>query len=173
MKKSIIWIAILQFIILAFFLVFWNDTQTVDLSQTKQLDITVREIDYRRDFHESNLYIYDGLKEYKFSKGALSSEYRGVFDVSKELNVGDTLTITYIEDNDVFGEYNLIIDAYSSDNRYLSYQRFNVDKQHARIGVSILFGVVELIFILVSAFIIILSKKTSPSRKRKTDKYRI
>jgi len=167
MKKSIIWIAILQIIVLAFFLVIWNDTQPVDLSQTKQLNITVREIDYRRDFNESNLYIYDGSNAYKFSKGAVLSEYRGVFDVSKELNVGDTLTITYIEDSNVFGKYNLIIDAYSIDNRYLSYQRFNVDKQYARIGVSILFGVVELIFISISTFIIILNKKTSPSRKRK------
>ena len=167
MKKSIIWIAILQIIIFAFFLTFWNGTQSVNLSHTKQLNITARKIDYRRDFSEHNLYINDGSKEYKFSKGAVSSEYRGVFDVSKELNVGDTLTITYIEDSNVFGKYNLIIDAYSIDNRYLSYQRFNVDKQHARIGVSILFGVVELIFISISTFIIIFNKKTSPSRKQK------
>ncbi len=168
MKKNIIRIAILQLIILAFFLVFWNDTQSVDLSQTKQLNITVREIDYRRDFHESDLYIYDDLNEYKFSKGALSSEYRGVYDVSKELNVGDALTITYIEDGNVFGKYNLVIDAYSIDDIYLSYQRFNDNKEYARIGMLILFGVVELVFVMISAFIIILNKKTAPSKKRKT-----
>lgn len=165
MKKSIIGITILQLIILAFFLVFWNGTQSVDLSHTKQLNITVRKIDYRRDVHESSLYINDGSNEYKFSKGALSSEYRGVFDLSKELNVGDTLTITYIEESNVFRKYNLIIDAYSNDNIYLSYQKFNVDKQYARIGVSIFFGVVELIFISISTFVIILNEKTSPARK--------
>ena len=161
MKKKVIGIAILQLIILAFFLVFWNDTQSVDLSQTKNLNITVRKIDYRRDFHEYNLYLYDGSNEYKFSKGALSSEYSSVFDVSKELNDGDTLTIAYIEDSNIFGKYNLIIDAYSIDNIYLSCQRFNVDKQHARIGVAILFGVIELIFIVISAFMRILNRTTN------------
>ena len=110
MKKIILVIAIVQLVILAVLLIFWNGTQSVDLSQTKQLNITVKKVDYRNDFHEPNLYIYDGLTEYKFSKGAVSSEYSGVFDVSKEINVGDVLTITYIEDSNVFGKYYLVIE---------------------------------------------------------------
>ncbi len=165
MKKSIVVIAIVQFIVFILFLGLLSGTQSVDLAQTKQLNITVKRIDYRSDFNESNLYIYDGSKEYKFSKGALLAENRGVYDMSKKLNVGDTLTITYIEECNVFGKYNLIIDAYSIDDTYLSYERFNEDKQKARIGVSILFGVFELIFILISVFIIIINKKISYSKK--------
>ena len=161
MKKIAIGISIVQFIVIILFLFLLCDTQPVDLPQTKQLNITVKRIDYRRDFNEYNLYIYAGSKEYKFSKGALLAEYGGVYDVSNELNVGDTLTIIYIEDCNVLGKYNLIIDACSIDDTYLSYERFNADKHNARIGISILFGIVELIFITISVFKLILNKKFS------------
>lgn len=159
MKKSIIGIVVVQLVVFILFFCLLNITQSVDSNQTKKLNIIVERISYRRDFNESNLYVYDGTNEYKFSKGALLSEYRGVYDLSKELNAGDTLTITYVEKNNLFEKNNMIIDAYSSENTYLSHERFNNDKQKARIGIFILFAMLELILIMVSVFMVFLNKK--------------
>ena len=84
MKKVIIGIVTIQLVLLTFFLFVLSETQPIELSQTHQLTMTVEKIDYRRDFNESDLYIYDSSHEYRISKSALSPAYRGVFDLSKD-----------------------------------------------------------------------------------------
>ena len=167
MKKGIIRVATIQLVLLTFFLFVLSETQPIELSQTHQLTMTVEKIDYRRDFNESDLYIYDSSHEYRISKSALSPAYRGVWDLSKELHVGDTLTILYTEDFGIFGKYNLIIDAYSNDEIYLSYQRFNNDKHIVRTIMLIFFCVVELMLIIISSLILKLHKNTYTKKHRK------
>ena len=153
MKKTIIWIVIIQILILTCFIVILGMSQPADITNATQCKIVVKSVDYRRRYNESSLYVYDDSAGYKFSKGALTAEYPGVSDISKAIEKGDVLTITYIEEKSVFGKTNLVIDAFSEDEVYLSYHQYNSEKQIVRIIVSVFFAVFELVFIAISVFL--------------------
>ena len=95
-KKTIIQIVIIQILILTCFIVLFSMSQPVDITTATQCKIVVETIDYGRRYNESSLYVYEDSIGYMFSKGALSTEYHSVFDISKKINEGDIITITYI-----------------------------------------------------------------------------
>ena len=133
-----------------------NMSRPVNITTSTQCNIVVKKIDYGRGFNESRLYIYDHSTRYMFSKGAIISEYSGVYEISKQINEGDILTITYIEENTIFGKRNLVVDAFSQENVYLSYQQYNAGKQLVRIWLYVSFAILELTFIAISVFIVLL-----------------
>jgi hypothetical protein len=136
--------------------VLFNISKPVNISTATQSNIVVEKVDYCRGFNEYRLYIYDHSTRYMFSKGAITSEYRGIYEISKEINEGDILTIAYIEEFTMFGKRNLVIDAFSQENVYLSFQQYNADKQLVRIWLYVIFAISELIFITISIFIVLL-----------------
>lgn len=164
MKKAIIWLVIIQFLIILSFLVLFNMSRPVNMTVSTQCNIVVEKIDYGRGFLESRLYVYDHSTGYMFSKGAVISEYSGVYEISKQINEGDILTITYIENSTIFGKRNLVVDAFSQEDVYLSYHQYNADKQLVRIALYVIFAILELIFIAISVFILILH---SPNKRHK------
>ena len=171
MKKTIIWIVIIQILILTCFIVILGMSQPVDITTATQCNIVVENIDYGRRYTESSLYVYDDSTGYRFSKGALTAEHPSVLDISKSIKKGDILTITYIEEKSIFGKTNLVIDAFSEDEVYLSYHQYNSEKQLVRIIVSVCVAVLELIFIAISVFAVIIStsnKHHNKKRKRRT-----
>ena len=153
MKKTIILISVIQCFILLSFLAVLYKTEPLDIAAARQCNIVVEKISYRRRYNESSLYVYDNSIGYRFSKGALASEYNSVRDISEALNEGDILTITYIEEQGIFGKTNLVIDAFSENEEYLSYRQYNSEKRLVRNVLTIFFGFFELIFIAIAIFI--------------------
>ena len=168
-KKTIIRIVIIQILILTCFIVLLSMSQPVDITTATQCKIVVETIDYGRRYNELSLYVYEDSIGYMFSKGALSTEYHSVFDISKKINEGDIITITYIEERGIFGKTNVVIDAFSEDESYLSYHQYNSGKRIVRILVSVGFAVLELIFIVISVFAIMIA---TPSNKRCKKKHK-
>ena len=168
MKKTIVLLVIIQCLILVACFALLSVYQPIDTTTAIQCNIVVTNIDYRRRYNASSLYVYDNSTGYRFSKGALASEYCRVFDISKEIDEGDILTITYIEEYGIFGKTNLVIDAFSEDKEYLSYEQYNSGKLIARIILIIFFGVIELVFLAISIFIIkfVFLVSTAPKRPK-------
>ncbi len=169
MKKVIIRVLIIQILIILSFFLLLNMSRPVNITTSTQCNIVVEEIDYGRGFNESRLYVYDQSIGYMFSKGAIISEYSGVYEISKQINEGDILTITYIEESTLFGKRNLVVDAFSQEGVYLSYHQYNADKQIVRIALYVSFAIFELIFIAISVFIIRLHS-TNKHHNRKIKK---
>ena len=145
-------------------------SQPADITTATQCNIVVEAVDYRRRYNESSLYVYDHSIGYKFSKGALSTEYHSILDVSKAINKGDIITITYIEERGIFEKTNLVVDAFSEDKVYLSYHQYNSDKYLVRVIVSVGFAVLELIFIVISFFAIMMATSSNKQCKKKHKK---
>ena len=79
------------------------------------------------------------------------------------------LTITYIEKQSFFGKTNLVIDAFSEEEEYLSYEKFNTEQRVVQILLTIFFSVFELAFIVITIFVIMLNRaQRKKSKKKKT-----
>ena len=166
MKKAIIVIVIIQSLILIGFLVLLNKSQPVNITKATQRNIVVETVDYGRKYNESRLYVYENSIEYRFSRGALSNEYDSLFDISKAIHEGDRITITYIEKRGILTKTNLVIDAFSEDEVYLSYRQYNSDKHMTRIILSVCFAFLELVFIAISVFAIMIHFDKKKRKKK-------
>lgn len=166
MKKTIITLVTIQCFILLSFLCLLYQAKPIDITTATQRSIVIERIRYRRGYNESNLYVYANSSAYLFCKGGLASDYHGIFEISEALHEGDMLTITYIEEQSFFGKTNLVIDAFSEEEEYLSYEKFNTEQRVVQIVLTIFFSVFELAFIVITIFVIMLNTgKTARNKK--------
>lgn len=165
MKKTIIRLVFFQCFILLSILTVLYKSAPIDLTTATQCNIVIERISYGRRYNESSLYVYNNSVEYKFSKGALATDYNSVREISEALNEGESLTITYIKDRSIFGETNLVIDAFSEKDEYLSYKQYNSEKHLVRVILIIFFCGIEIVFMTISVFVFMLNLPVKAHKK--------
>ena len=147
-KKIVRVLSIVVFIQLMIILLFcriWNESQTIDLKNTIQRNITVEEIYITRVISEYRLVIYSDSQKYLVASSTTAADY-SVSKLYESISIGDELSIIYYEKNSIFNKNNIILDARSETETYRSYEEYKKGKMGLLFAVIIMFIVVELFF---------------------------
>lgn len=163
---------LIQVLIIAMFFMAFNTNHPIDITDTKQAEITVDDTYCRftgRRLITTWLVISENSTEYIFSSLKPSAEY-SVNELHESISVGDRLSLRYYETFNILGKINLIVDARTENETYRTLEEYNSSKQGDDIFVIILFFVIEVIFCAVAVLFFAFSKNTRKSICRKIKK---
>lgn len=98
---------------------------------------------------EPRCYFYSNGDRYQIAKNVL----RTAKEQYNEINIGDTIEVTYVEKSNIFGEYRYVIDAKKSDGTLLvDYNSYYSEASTVRNIFLILLIVIELLCVGISLF---------------------
>lgn len=164
---------LIQVLIIAMFFMAFNTNHPIDITDTKQTEITVDDIYYRitSGRHSTTywLIISENSTEYIFSSLKPSAEY-SVNELYESISVGDRLSLRYYETFNILGKINLIVDARTATETYRTLEEYNNSKQGVAIAVIVIFSVFELLFCAGTFIYFALDKNTIKSIYRKVKK---
>lgn len=164
---------LIQVCIIVMFFMAFNTSHPIDITDTKQAEITVDDIHYRvtqaRYSKTYWLIISENSTEYIFSSLKPSAEY-SVNELYKSISVGDRLSLRYYETFNILGKINLVVEARTETETYRTLEEYNNAKQGVDIFVIILFFVIEVIFCAIAVLFFAFSKNTRKSICRKIKK---
>ena len=99
--RGLIIFIVVQVLIIASFSFLLIESRPVDLKDTKQLDIVVESIDYKRVISEYRMDIYSDSVRYSFNSRPTFSEC-SVSELYDKIKVGDRLSVIFFEKNSIF-----------------------------------------------------------------------
>ena len=168
---------LLQAIIVFAFVRLLIGSQKIDISETKQVNVTVGDVYYSRVPRENRLVIVaDGVK-YLFQGRPTVDEY-SVYELYNAISIGDRLSIAYYESTNIFFEkVNVIVDARTENEILRSLEAYTRGRQGVPVFVVILFSVIELVllgivFVYVWLNYNIFQKFYRNARKRQLKKHK-
>ena len=171
--RNIFTVVLIQVLIIVMFFMAFNTSHPIDITDTKQAEITVDDVHYRvsQSRYSKNywLIISENSTEYIFSNLEPSAEY-SVNELSESISVGDRLFLRYYETFNIFGKINLIVDARTENETYRTLEEYNSSKQGVDIAVIIVFSVIEVLFCVVAVLFFAFNKNTRKSICRKIKK---
>ena len=151
--RGLIIFIVVQVLIIASFSFLLIESRPVDLKDTKQLDIVVESIDYKRVISEYRMDIYSDSVRYSFNSRPTFSEC-SVSELYDKIKVGDRLSVIFFEKNSIFDKQNLIIDARAETGIYRSAEEYNNGKRTLMTVIIIVLCIVELLFFGVLALFV-------------------
>jgi hypothetical protein len=143
-RNAVVSIMIQLLIILAFIRMLAL-SRPVDISDTREIDITVDNTYHTKFLKDYMLIIESSLGRYTIYNNSRADRY-SVDELYKIIKIGDSLSLSYYESFGILGKTNCVIEARSADDVYRSYDEYYNAKQGVDIFVIILFAIVELIF---------------------------
>ena len=165
---------LIQVLIIAMFFMAFNTNHPIDITDTKQAEITVDDTYCRftgRRLTTTWLVISENSTEFIFSGDEPFSEYEySVSELHESISVGDRLSLRYYETFNILGKINLIVDARTENETYRTLEEYNNEKQGDAILVIILFSVIEVLFCAIVFISFALDKNTIKSIYRKVKK---
>ena len=135
------------FIILLFMLCFYS-SRPIDIDDCTKSQIAVEDKIYVRNIHEYTCRIFANGSRYDFPNIGHFGEYT-TKEIYDNIEIGELLDVIVIEKNDLFGKYNLIVEAVNKNDQYLDFELYNVQKEMAFVSVIVLFSVLELVFLVL------------------------
>jgi len=138
--------ALIQLVIIFIFAHMLIGSQQINVNDTKQIDITVDDIYYFRVLRENWLFVVSDSTKYLFKSRSTFEEY-SVNELYESISEGAELSLMYRETHTVLGNVNLVIDARSETKTYRSLEEFNRGKQGVPAFLTIMFSIIELIFV--------------------------
>ena len=151
MKKSkftlmVITLGLIQLVIIFFFAHMLMASQQIDVADIKEIDITVDDIYYSRVSRENWLFVVSDSTKYLF-KGRSTLEEYSVSELYESITEGTKLSLMYRETHTIFGNVNLVVDARSETETYRSLKEFNLGKQGLPAFLTIMFSLIELVYV--------------------------
>lgn len=172
--KKFLPLLLVQLLIVFFFAYCIIDSQPIDISDTKQIDITVDDM-YKIHRHRGTwVAVVADSTEYIFQTGVLSEEY-STSKLYQTISKGDNLSLIYYETDRILfrGKTNIVVDARTETEIYRSFEVFNRNRQNTPILIAIVFSIIELILIGVVFLNVWLDYKTIRSVYRNARKRRL
>ena len=146
-KIRAFWVFILiQVIIVLLFLCLIQESQQIDINDTKQVEITVDGMRKYRLLNEYRLIVDADSVSYMFNSPSTSEEY-SVAELYESISVGDRLLLIYYEDSFWFTDVNFVVDARTETEVYRSFEENNRAKEGLPTILLIVFAIIELIFL--------------------------
>ena len=144
--------ALIQVLIVCFFIRFLNTSKPIDLADIKYVNITVDDAYLVNMSHkETWLIIVSQSTKYVFEHHTFYDEY-SVYELHEEISKGDYLSLSYYDEYTLLGKTNLIVELQNETKRYRSLEEYNRSKDGLPIASIILFIVAE--FLLVGVEIL-------------------
>lgn len=166
-QRYLLTVAVVQLILVIVFFWAYIGTQSVPADQLHQKTITVENTLYTRGYRDRDgsfhIYLYDPYEHYRFPDvGSISNgELDGI--ISK----GDVLTVTYEENITLLGEKIRWIAAAEMDGKPLrTLEEYYQGNEENRKLTVIVFGVIEVLFLAVSALGTLFDGRWREFRKR-------
>ena len=159
---------LVQSLILVAFLYIIRSHESVDNNAIVETSIVVEKIEGKQVFLIGyKTIIYSDSKKFTFIKiPILGTEEYSMHQLMETINVGDTLDIKYIEEKD----HNVILDARMNGKILRSIDAYNSFlKSQQRTGI-VVFIIVEILFLLVVLFCILVCLDVPKSNYRKKAK---
>ena len=144
--RVVIVLALIQSVIVFTFVHMLIGSHQININDTKQIDIIVDDIYYFRIPRENWLVVVSDSTKYLFVSRSTLEEY-SVNELYKFISEDHKLSLRYYETHNIFGKVNLVVDARSETETYRSIEEYNRGKQGIPAFVTIIFSVIELIFV--------------------------
>ncbi|MBQ2939062.1 MAG: hypothetical protein IJE00_01695 [Clostridia bacterium] len=163
-QRYLLIVAVVQLILVIVFFWAYIGTQSVPADQLHQKTITVENPLYTRGYGSSfHIYLYDPYEHYRFPNvGSISNS-----ELNRIISKGDLLTVTYEENITLLGEKIHWIAAAEMDGKPLrtleEYYRRNEENRKVTL---VVFGVIEVLFLAVSALGTLFDGRWREFRKR-------
>jgi len=165
--RMVIVLALVQIVIVFTFVHMLIGSQQINVNDTKKIDIIVDDIYYFRIPRENWLFVASDSTKYLFMSRSTSEEY-SVNELYKSISKGNKLSLRYHETHNILGKINLVVDARSETETYRSIEEYNQGKQDVPAFVSIIFSIIELIFVGIVFVNVWLNYNTIKGVYRKT-----
>lgn len=146
-KKTVVF-ALVQLLIVVFFLRFISESKLIVLEDTTPITVTVDDIKYERVISEYRFSIYSDSIEYRFHNQGVFARYSNR-ELYETIEIGDEISIVYVERYDLTGKYKSVIDARTEMIVYRSIEEYNELREPAFIAAIVISSIIELVFILV------------------------
>ena len=168
----VIVLVLIQIVIIFTFVHMLIGSQQTNVSYTKQIDIIVDDIYYFRVPRENWLFVVSDSTRYLFMSRSTFEEY-SVNELYESISKGNKLSLKYYEIYNILGKVNLVVDARSETETYRSIEEYNHGKQGLPVFVTIVFSIIELIFVIIVFIYVWLNYNTIKAFYRKTNKHLI
>ena len=116
----------------------WNESKAIDIEETKQVDIIVKDLSVYYAMTEERLIVYSDTESFLFTSGYMYEDY-SVNKLYKSLSKGDRISLTYYEANHFFKKTNVVVDAKTKTSIYRTFDEYNNGKDGLRTFVIIIF----------------------------------
>ena len=163
-------LVLIQLAIIFIFAYMLIGSQQINVNDTKQIDITVDDIYYSRVPRENWLFVVSDSTEYLFTSRSTFEEY-SVSELYETIAEGSKLSLRYYETHMILGKFNLVVDARSETETYRSIEEFNRGKQGVPAFVTIIFSIIELIFVGIVLIYVWLNYNTIKGIYKKSKKH--
>ena len=156
LKRMIVFLLI-QAIIISLFILIRHSHTPVENQDLKKAVVVVDNVEYEYKLIGDRMFsIYSDSKEYGFPKIPTinTSEY-SMYQLYKTINIGDSLTIEYIED----GENNKIIGACLNNKTLRSVNGYNSFIKTEQVFGVLTFIIVEIVFVVILLLFLLFYRK--------------
>jgi len=140
--RKILLLLLIQLLIIFSFVFLMSGSQQIDISDTKQIDITVEDLYITRKAKENQLTVVANSTQYLFT-GRATAKDRSVDELYSTISKSDTLSLIYYES----GKTNVVVDARTETEVYRSFEEYNRGKDGLPGFVVVLYSIIELLFI--------------------------
>ena len=149
-KKTFLKFLAIQCILFLLFFTIMYMSQPADMGRVQKSIIVVDDTQYTRVVREYRFSVFSDGVQYIFhnsrSSGLSNTE------LFNTVQVGDVISIQYIEEWSLFGKRNNVVDAQTDVEKLRSIEKYNEDKKTTSVVVIVFFVFFELLF-LASIFI--------------------
>ena len=146
-SKKYLRIALIQLMLLLMFLGCFYSSKPFEIQNVKQAVLIVDDISYERVISEYKFSFFSNSVKYQFSNKGVFSNYSNS-ELYEKIEIGDRITIKYVEEYGLFGKINWVVDARTETEVYRSIEDYS-DQKIAFIIICVFFYVVELLFLIV------------------------
>ena len=169
----VIVLTLIQLVIVFAFVYMLIGSQQINVNDTKQIDIIVDDIYCVRIAREYCLFVVSDSTKYLFKSRSTFEEY-SVAELYNSISEGDKLSLRYHKTHNILlGKVNLVVDARSETETYRSIAEYNHGRQGISAFVTIIFSIIELIFVGIVLMYVWLNYNTIKGVYRKTKNHLI
>ena len=144
--RGFVVVLLIQLLLILTFVRMWDNSQQLNISDTKQVNITVEDMYIvHLTKRGSRLIVIAESTRYRFPPPSTSREH-SVHELYDSISKGDQLSLCYYEASGLFQKVNCVVDARSDAEIYRSLDEFNRGKQGLHTFLVIFYAVVQLIF---------------------------
>ena len=146
-NKYIFTMLLAQIIIIIFFSSLVYESKPINPQKVQKITINVDDIEYIGVTHLTRFSVICDSVKYRFSLGQCS-----VNDLKENIEIGNTISISYVTKRNIFGKYNLIVDACTDNKVYYTIEEYNSQKEVVLIISIVICAITESIFLFVVIF---------------------
>ena len=153
-SKTMLGFILVQIIIISLFFACFNSSKPVEIKDCSETQLVVEDKKYARKYNEYTCRVFSNGNRYDFPNLGPLGEY-STEEIYNDIKIGETIDVTYIERNDLFGKYNYVVDASNKNKKYMNFAVYETQQEIAFLSVIMLFGIIEFSFILILGMFII------------------